>query len=109
METTKQRPERFQYTRNQIKEFILQGKVYVLVNSISKGGTIRKMSFYVVDCGKIQHITQQIAFMYNGLELDYYDDELKVKWCGMDMCFHVLYIVLWYEDAKNWDQNYWRL
>lgn len=95
---------------------IKQGKIYAKVNSVSRSGMSRKISFYRVYKNEILNITREIAWLSgNATPGDYrqgnsqkylVDEGLNVQGCGMDMIFHTLYNCMRYSQAKKWNQNY---
>ena len=93
------------FTRKQIEKFILDGKVYAQIESISRSWMSRKIWFAVVYKWKFMNISREINFMYNWKEKNYWN-AVSVSWCWMDMIFHTLYIALWYEKAKKRSQRY---
>ena len=95
------------FTRKQIENFILKGKVYAQIESVSRSWMSRKIWFWVVYKWTFINISKEINFMYNKKEQNYWEP-VKVGGCGMDMIFHVLYVALWYEKAKTRNQNYKR-
>lgn len=90
--------------KSKVIQLILDGKVYVKINSVSRSGMSRKMSFYVAEGDRIINITEDIHNLkWYG---KYKNRELTVGGCGMDMVFAALYYSMDYEIAKNWNQTY---
>lgn len=46
--------------KSKVIKLILDGKVYVKINSVSRSGMSRKMSFYIADGDRIINITEDI-------------------------------------------------
>lgn len=108
----------FMYTPKQIADFIYKGKVWANVTSVARSWMSRNMEFFVFfpNWWRI-NITTPIAIMTgNNLNKNW---ELHVSWCGMDMCFSVLYNFFYgYQryvksqgkksvmTAVNWNQKY---
>ena len=106
MKTTKTtRLEYANFTKKQIEKFIIDGKVYAQIESVSRSGMSRNIWFAVVYKWKFINISKEINFMYNGKEKNYWEP-VKVWLCWIDMVFHTLYVSLWYEKAKNRSQRY---
>lgn len=93
---------------------IKQGKVYAKVDSVSRSGMSRKISFYRVKYNEIENITPNIAWLCGAVTPGkieqgnkfIVDEGLKVSGCGMDMIFHTLYSCMPYSQSKKWNQHY---
>lgn len=64
--------------------------VYTKVDSVSRSGMSRSISFYRVQKGEIQDITWSISRILD-YPMDRNSGGMKVGGCGMDMCFHCVY------------------
>lgn len=130
MEFTKQEQEQMLERRRSemesVKKTILEGRIYAKVESVSKSGMSRRISFYRVgdekakwagDYYTIENITPQVAWLTGWVKVGEYkqgdkylnEDGLKVSGCGMDMIFHTLYTAIDWPKAEAWNQNYNRL
>ena len=114
-------PEEIQKQKEQIdKEMksvlqtIKQGKIYAKVNSVSRSGMSRKISFYRVEKGEIKDVTTQVAWLSGHATPGklsergkyFIDEGLRVSGCGMDMIFNTLYNCMPYSQSKKWSQRY---
>lgn len=91
-----------------IAKLIMKGKAYVKIDRVSASGMTRYMRVYLHNKNGMQNITRDIEeVLWRGMDKQ---GNIKVWWCGMDMCFHMLYSYLWHIDynkyARKWDQRY---
>lgn len=107
-----------------VYQAILDGNIYAKIESVSRSGLSRRISFYMVEPGQpnnpyfsnphITRVTNEIAWLTGWIpcgEFKSYgkymsDHGLKVDGVGMDMIFHTLYTALGYPEAKEWNQQY---
>lgn len=106
--------------KEQVKKAILSGRIWARVESVSKSGMSRRISFFVVGDEKlefagnyyaIQNVTPEIAWLTGWVkEGEYFqggkhlkDAGLRVSGCGMDMIFHTLYVAV---GSEKWNQRY---
>jgi hypothetical protein len=105
--------EMYQKDMDKVKQAILEGKIYANVNSVSRSGMSRRISFYMVEDGAISRVTREVAWLTGWVPVGenksrgkyMVDAGLYVGGCGMDMIFHTLYTAL-HEQAKDWNQHY---
>lgn len=105
---------------NAVYQAILDGEIYATVNSVSKSGTSRRISFYRPGINEkdgrpfISRCTNEIAWLTGWVKPGEFKSYgkymaeygLKVGGCGMDMIFHTLYTAVGYPEASNWHQKY---
>jgi len=75
-------------------------EVYTLVTRVSASGMSRDIKVFMVFKGKITNITFHIARVL-GYRQDEHTDALKVKGCGMDMGYHVVYSLSYALHGKD--------
>jgi hypothetical protein len=90
---------------------IKKGKIYAKIESVSRSGMSRRISFYMVINNRIERVTSQIAWLAGYETPGYYnykviDNGLQVSGCGMDMIFATLYNCMPYKQARKWNQQY---
>lgn len=98
-----------------VKQAILDGKIYALVDSVSRSGMSRRISFYVVENDAIKRVTREVAWLAGWVPVG--ENKSRGKWmvdaglyvsgCGMDMILHTLLSAL--PHGVEWNQNYNRL
>lgn len=118
--------EQYKKDMQKVKQAILDGKIYAIVNSVSRSGMSRRISFYMVDETTknapltdegytrdtfIRRVTREVAWLTGWVPVG--EHKSRGKWmveaglyvggCGMDMIFHTLYVAV--GDSK-WNQRY---
>jgi len=99
--------------KEQIKDFkksLRKSKytVYSTVRHVSPSGMSRVIHFFLIINGGLYHIDYMIEKLL-GYKADKNYDGLRVGGCGMDMCFHVVYLLsckLYCPDKYNHDSAY---
>lgn len=77
--------------QNKLTELLPKGtEVYTLVRSVSKSGMSRRISFFVVNDGKLEDIDWLLIRAGIGKRRGH-DNGLYVTGTGMDMCFGMVY------------------
>ena len=76
-------------------------QVYARVESVSRSGMSRTISFYMIEGGELWNITGAIGEV-TGLARDRRTGGLRVRGCGMDMVWHTLYR---YACARGWEES----
>lgn len=115
----------------EVRRAILDGKIYANVNSVSRSGMSRRISFYMVDFSQeksvpfddtcesvvikevpyIRRVTREVAWLTGWVPVG--ESKSRGKWmvdaglyvggCGMDMVFHTLYVAV---GDSDWNQKY---
>jgi len=116
----------YQADMQKVKQAILDGKIYATVNSVSRSGMSRRISFYMVDENikddpstdegyiretYIKRVTREVAWLTGWVPVGEHksrgkymvDSGLWVGGCGMDMIFHTLYVAV---GDSEWNQRY---
>lgn len=104
----------YQKDMQKVQKAILDGKIYANVNSVSRSGMSRRISFYMVENDHIRRVTREVAWLTGWVPVGEHksrgkymvDAGLWVGGCGMDMIFHTLYCALSQEQSKEWNQRY---
>lgn len=126
MSAEKTELERYQEDMEKVRQAILDGKIYATVNSVSRSGMSRRISFYMVDEATksdplkdegytketyIRRVTREVAWLTGWVPVGEHksrgkwmvDAGLYVCGCGMDMVFHTLYVAV---GNNGWNQKY---
>lgn len=124
--------KKYQADMVKVKQAIIDGKIYANINSVSRSGMSRRISFYMVDETTeyapetdegyirntfIRNVTREVAWLTKWVKVGEHksrgeymiDFGLHVDGCGMDMIFHTLYSTLSNDEAREWGQKYSRL
>lgn len=121
MSVYKTEEEKHHEDMQEVKRAILDGKIYANVNSVSRSGMSRRISFYMIDhapeAGKnfttpyIRRVTREVAWLTGWVPVG--ESKSRGKWmvdaglyvggCGMDMVFHTLYVAA---GDSEWNQKY---
>ena len=97
------------YTDDQkrIVKAIMAWRAYVKIDRVSSSGMTRYMKVYLHNRNWMENITHTLnEVLERGMD-KYWN--IKVWWCGMDMCMHLLYTYLWsikYDYARKRNQVY---
>lgn len=102
----------YQKDMQKVQKAILEGKIYANVNSVSRSGMSRRISFYMVEDGAIARVTREVAWLTGWVPVGEHksrgkwmvDAGLWVGGCGMDMIFHTLYCAI--PQGAEWNQRY---
>lgn len=90
--------------KKQIIKAIMTGKVIATIKHTSSSWMQREIKFAYFDKWMLWNITGDIATLYWSKVWKHW--WVIVKGCWMDMIFHVLYTVIWYDNYKKRNQKY---
>lgn len=93
--------------RAQLLESIKPGDtIYTIVRHVSRSGMYRAIDLYIMKDGEPVRISHTAAKLLEGYDNKH--EACKASGCGMDMCFHLVYIlgrVLFPEGFATMDQK----
>lgn len=121
--------EAYEADMQKVEQAILEGEIYAKIESVSRSGMSRCISFYMIDENikddpstdegytrdtYIWRVTREVAWLTGWVPVGEHksrgkwmvDAGLHVDGCGMDMIFHTLYSALPHEKVKMWNKRY---
>ena len=100
METTVKRPTELEHAYTMLHKYCPEGtEVHCVIRSVARSGLSRRMSLFVLDGQRVQHIGGWVATILGkklGRDLD-----IRVDGGGMDMGYHIVSTIAYKLHGKE--------